>query len=206
MPARCALPRWYPDLLASVSQRVVDGRARAITAANQHLVATYWAIGRDILERQEQEGWGSRVIDRLSVDLREEFPGTTGFSPRNLKYMRAFAEAWPRNAIVQAPLAQLPWYHHVALLEKLGAAEPRLWYAAAAVDAGWSRSVLVHQIDTRLFERSGAAVTNFAATLPPAESDLAQQMTKDPWHESGRLRGLRTRLIEYHRYRSGVSA
>ena len=180
-PARSALPRWYPDLLAFVTQRVADGRAGAITAANQHLVATYWAIGRDILERQEQEGWGSRVIDRLSVDLREEFPGATGFSPRNLKYMRAFAEAWPRNAIVQAPLAQLPWYHHVALLEKLGAADSRLWYAAAAVDAGWSRNVLVHQIATRLHERSGAAVTNFSATLPPAESDLAQQMTKDPY-------------------------
>jgi predicted nuclease of restriction endonuclease-like (RecB) superfamily len=181
VPARSALPRWYPDLLASVTQRVAEGRARAIAAANQHLVVTYWAIGRDILERQEQEGWGSRVIDRLSEDLREEFPESKGFSPRNLMFMRALAGTWTGDEIVKAPLSQLPWYHHIALIQKLDHRAVRMWYASAAVDAGWSRNVLVHQIATRLHERSGAAVTNFSATLPPAESDLAQQMTKDPY-------------------------
>lgn len=102
------MPKWYPELLATVAQRVTDGRTRAIAAANQHLAATCWAVGRDILERQEQEGWGSRVIERLSVDLRETFPESKGFSPRNLKYMRAFAEAWPQESIEQAPLARLP--------------------------------------------------------------------------------------------------
>jgi predicted nuclease of restriction endonuclease-like (RecB) superfamily len=180
-PARSTLPEWYPELLATVTQRVSDGRTRAMAAANQQLVATYWAIGRDILERQHQEGWGSRVIERLSVDLREKFPESKGFSPRNLKYMRAFAEAWPKASIVQAPLAQLPWYHQIALIEKVSGAEARLWYAIAAVNEGWSRSTLVHQIETRLHERSGRAVTNFEATLPPEDSDLAQQMTKDPY-------------------------
>lgn len=144
-----------PVPAVSVGQRVIDGRRRALSAVNQQLVATYWAIGRDILERQEQEGWGSRVIERLSMDLRTEFPEAQGFSPRNLKYMRSFATAWPEQSIVQAPLAQLPWYQHIALLEKLAAPESRLWYAAAAVEAGWSRNVLVHQIETRLRERSG---------------------------------------------------
>lgn len=179
--ARSAMPRWYPDLLASVSQRVNDGRASAIAAVNQQLVATYWAIGRDILERQQQEGWGSRVIERLSADLREKFPESKGFSPRNLMFMRALAGAWKGDAIVKAPLSQLPWYHHIALIQKLDDPAVRLWYATAAVSDGWSRNVLVHQIDTRLHERSGVAVTNFPVTLPPAESDLAQQMTKDPY-------------------------
>ncbi len=175
------MPLWYPGLLSSVIRRVTDGRIRAISASNQQLVATYWAIGRDILERQEEQGWGARVIDRLAADLREQFPQSKGFSPRNLKYMRAFADSWPEDSIVQAPLAQLPWYHHIALLEKLGDAEARLWYAAAAMESGWSRDILVHQIETRLHERSGCAVTNFAATLPPGDSDLAQQLTKDPY-------------------------
>jgi hypothetical protein len=95
-------------------------------------------------------------------------------------YMRAFAEAWPQESMVQAPLAQLPWYHQTALIEKLPGAEARLWYAAAALDEGWSRNILVHQIETRLHERSGRAVSNFPMTLPPEDSDLARQITKDP--------------------------
>lgn len=175
------MPDWYPKLLESVSNRVSQGRARAILAANQELITTYWAVGQAILARQGEEGWGTRVIDRLSVDLRDRFPGSKGFSPRNLKYMRSFASVWSEEAIVQAPLAQLPWYHQIALIEKVGTSETRLWYAAAAVENGWSRNILVHQIETRLHERSGKAITNFAAALPPLDSDLAQQITKDPY-------------------------
>ncbi|WGW14141.1 PDDEXK nuclease domain-containing protein [Saxibacter everestensis] len=145
------------------------------------MLMTYWAIGRDILERQSEEGWGARVVDRLSGDVRSQFPGSKGYSPRNLKYMRAFAAAWPDQAIVQASLAQLPWYHQIALLEKLNDPETRLWYAAVAVDGGWSRNLLIQQIGSKLHERSGEAVTNFSATLPPADSDLALQAMKDPY-------------------------
>ena len=180
-PTRHSMPSWYPELLASVAGRVTVGRSRAIAAVNQDLVSTYWEIGRDILDRQQLEGWGARVIDRLSADLRTQFPQAKGFSPRNLKYMRAFAETWADSAIVQAPLAQLPWYHHIALMQKLDEPDARLWYAAAAIENGWSRSILVRQIDTRLFERAGRAITNFAATLPPEDSDMAQQATKDPY-------------------------
>lgn len=175
------MPTWYPELLDSVSDRIAGGRRRATLAVNNELVATYWAIGRDILDRQEQEGYGTKVIDRLSADLRERFPDARGYSPRNLKYMRKFAEAWPHPEVVQGPLAQLPWWSQIALLEKLDDPDLRLWYAAQAAGQGWSRDVLALQIDTRLHDRVGRAVTNFASTLPPADSDLAQQATKDPY-------------------------
>ena len=180
-PSAKSMPSWYPDLLASVSDRIATGRPQAIAAANREMLATYWAIGSDILARQQQEGWGARVIDRLSADLRERFPEAKGYSPRNLKYMRAFAAAWPDPAIVQGSLAQLPWYHQIALIEKLPTADLRLWYAAQAIEQGWSRDVLAHQITMRFHEQAGKAVTNFAATMPPADSDLAQQATRDPY-------------------------
>lgn len=180
-PSSRDAPAWYPGLLRSVAERIETGRGRALAAVNQELVATYWAIGRDILDRQTDLGWGAKVIDRLSADLQERFPGVRGFSPRNLKYMRALAEAWPQAVIVQQPVAQLPWSHHVILLNSLEDPESRLWYAAKALENGWSRNVLDHHISTRLLDRSGKAVTNFAATIPPADSDLAQQATRDPY-------------------------
>ena len=109
----------YRDLLARLKQQIQTAQVRAAVSVNRELVLLYWQIGRDILERQEKEGWGAKVIDQLAKDLRQSFPGMQGFSPRNLKYMRALAEAWPDRAIVQEPLAQLTWYHNLTLLEKL---------------------------------------------------------------------------------------
>lgn len=180
-PARSTMPEWYPELLATVSKHVVTGHRRAVRAANTELLASYWRIGKEILDRQQAEGWGAKVIDRLSADLKRQLPDARGFSPRNLKYMRAFAAAWPDREIVQRSAAQLPWRHHQVLLDKLDNAELREWYAAAASDAGWSRDVLVLQIEGRLHERSGKAVSNFGATLPKEDSDLAQQATRDPY-------------------------
>ena len=209
-----ALPDGYGPLLAKIKARVQTARVKAGLAANRELLALYWDIGRLILDRQKKEGWGTKVIDRLSADLQRAFPGQQGFSSRNLKYMRAFAEAWPevksvhqpgaqmtgagkskapivqRSAaqlpdampqIVQAPLAQLSWYHHLTLLDKLSSSSDRLWYAAKAVEHGWSRNVMALQIEAGLHKRQGRAVTNFKATLPPAQSDLAQGITKDPY-------------------------
>jgi len=144
-------------------------------------VLLYWHIGRDILARQAEQGWGAKVIERLAQDLRAAFPDMKGFSPRNLKYMRAFAQAWPDAEFVQAVLAQLPWYHQLALLDKLDSPESRGWYAATAIEHNWSRNVLVMQIETRLLERSGKAVTNFTASLPTPQSDLARESLKDPY-------------------------
>jgi predicted nuclease of restriction endonuclease-like (RecB) superfamily len=141
----------------------------------------YWDIGRMIRGRQDREGWGAKVVDRLSADLRRAFPNERGFSLRNLKYMRAFAEAWPDRQFVQRVAAQIPWFHNCTLLDKLSTPEDRLWYAGKALENGWSRDVLVLQIDTGLHKRQGKAVTNFTTALPPPQSDLAQQITKDPY-------------------------
>ena len=111
------LPEGYADWLADLKGRIHTAQQRATLAVNRELVLLYWQIGRDILARQASQGWGAKVIDRLAHDLRAAFPDMKGFSPRNLKYMRAFADAWPDAEMVQGVLAQLPWYHQLALLD-----------------------------------------------------------------------------------------
>jgi len=171
----------YETLLQSIKERVRSAQLRAAVSVNRELVMLYWQMGRDILERQAEAGWGARVIDQLSQDLRGAFPDMKGFSPRNLKYMRAFAEAWPSEEIVQEVLAQITWYQNITLVEKVKAPEVRLFYARCSIENGWSRGVLVHQIESNLYERQGQAVTNFEVTLPAPDSDLARQTLKDPY-------------------------
>ncbi|OZY87293.1 hypothetical protein CBP51_10025 [Cellvibrio mixtus] len=175
------IPAGYTDWLLELKTRINSAQQRAALAVNRELVLLYWQIGRDILARQAEQGWGAKVIERLAHDLRAAFPEMKGFSPRNLKYMRAFAEAWPEAEFVQAVLAQLPWYHQLALLDKLPEPNTRRWYAAQAIEHNWSRNVLVMQIETRLHERSGTAVTNFETSLPKPQSDLALESLKDPY-------------------------
>ena len=175
------LPDSYAVFLKELKQRIRESQVRASVSVNRELVLLYWRIGRDILVRQDRENWGAKVIDRLAADLKKAFPEMMGFSPRNLKYMRAFAEAWPQEEFVQEALAQITWYHNLTLLEKLATESDRIWYAQASIQHGWSRNVLVHQMETTLHKRAGAAVTNFERTLPPPQSDLAQQITKDPY-------------------------
>ncbi|MCX6599857.1 MAG: PDDEXK nuclease domain-containing protein [Acidobacteria bacterium] len=172
----------YRDLLARLKTQIRTAQVRAALAVNQQLVMLYWGIGREILERQQSEGWGSKVVERLAQDLRAEFPDMQGLSPRNLKYMRTLAEAWPEESIVQQLAAQLPWFHNCVLLDKVKDREERLWYIRAAIEHGWSRNVLVMQIESGLYRRQGKAVTNFSATLPAPQSDLAQQLIKDPYN------------------------
>ena len=181
MPEITPLPPDYSAWLTELKTRIHTAQQRASLAVNRELVLLYWQLGRDILERQVREGWGAKVIERLAQDLRSAFPDMKGFSPRNLKYIRAFAEAWPDQSFVQGVLAQLPWYHHLALLDKLKTADERCWYAAKAIEHNWSRNVLVMQIETRLLERSGQALTNFATVLPMPQSDLARESLKDPY-------------------------
>jgi predicted nuclease of restriction endonuclease-like (RecB) superfamily len=173
-------PDDYQITFDSLVARVRTARAHALRRVNEELVALYWEIGREILDRQEREGWGAKVIDRLARDLRSVFPDM-GWSPRNLKYMRAFAKAWPDPEIVQGRLAQLSWWHQVALLEKLDDPETRLWYAAKAGEHGWTRDVLVHQIEGALHLREGKGLTNFDRTLPAPQSELAQQASRNPY-------------------------
>jgi predicted nuclease of restriction endonuclease-like (RecB) superfamily len=167
--------------LRDLKARIHRAQVKAALAVNRELVLLYWQMGREILTRQQYEGWGTKVVDRLAKDLKQAFPDMTGFSARNLKYMRTFAEAYPDQQIVQEVLAQIPWYHNIALLDKLKSLDERLWYAHQTVENGWSRNALVLQIDNGLYRRMGEASTNFPQTLPPAQSDLAQQILKDPY-------------------------
>ncbi len=176
------IPAGYEQLLGDLKERIRRAQVNAALAVNRELVTLYWQMGRAILQRQAQEGWGAKVIDRLARDLRAAFPEMKGFSPRNLKYMRAFAAAYPDEAIVQQAAAQLPWFHTCILLDKVKDVEARSWYSQAAREYGWSRDVLVHQIDSDLYQRQGQAVTNFKRTLPAPDSDLAQQLLKDPYN------------------------
>ncbi|MEW6302263.1 MAG: PDDEXK nuclease domain-containing protein [Verrucomicrobiota bacterium] len=175
------LPDGYPSFLADIKRRVQAAQVRAALAANEELISLYWDIGRAIHAKQTEQGWGAKIVDQLATDLRREFPQMEGFSRRNIYRMRAFYVGWGENSIVPQAVAQLPWGHNAVLLEKLADRNERLWYARAALAHGWSRNILALQIESRLHERQGAAVTNFAATLPPSQSDLAQQTLKDPY-------------------------
>ena len=175
------VPAGYAAWVAGLKAEIRRARLRASFAINRELVLMYWRVGRDIIERQTRDGWGSKVIDRLAHDLRTEFPEMRGFSLRNLKYMRAFATAWPDAEIVQQAAAQLPWFHVCTLIDKLDTQAEREWYLQKAIEHGWSRSVLVMQIETRAHERTGRALTNFTERLPPAQSDLARETLKDPY-------------------------
>lgn len=174
-----AVPPGYGDLLADLEDRVRRTQFRAARAANTEVLTLSWSIGRDILDRQRTAGWGGKVVDRLAADLKREFPGQRGWSRTNLMYMRSFAEAWP--AIVQQPVGQLPWGHVTVLLDRLGTREDRDWYAARSVAEGWSRALLEHHVAAVLRTAVGAAPTNFAAALDPADSDLARGLVKDPY-------------------------
>ena len=175
------MPADYGQWLADIKNRVLTARHKAALAVNAELVSLYWHIGRDILQRQAAQGWGSKVIDRLGRDLREAFPEMKGFSRANLLYMRAFAEAWTDFEIVQQSVGQLPWGHNVLLLNRIKEQEARLFYVQKAIAENWSRTTLEVHIKNRLHERQGKAVTNFAARLPAPTSALAQETLKDPY-------------------------
>ena len=180
--AKLMVPEGYESFLKSLKDRVQAARLRAALSVNRELVLLYWSIGRDILARQKDQGWGAKVIDQLADDLRREFREMTGFSPRNLKYMRTFAAAWPDEAIVQQLVAQIPWGHNVRILDYVKGQSEREWYVRATIQNGWSRNVLVHQIESGLYRRQGKAPTNFTRTLPAPQSELAQQVVKDPYN------------------------
>lgn len=175
------LPSGYSEFLIDLKRRVRSAQVKAVVSVNSEMIQLYWDIGKAILINQAELGWGSKVIEQLGIDLKKEFPSQSGFSLRNLKYMRAFAEAWPDFAIVQQAAAQIPWFHNVVLIEQVKNHEARLWYAKATKEHGWSRAVLEHQIETDLFSRKGKAVSNFQRTLPASSSDLALETLKDPY-------------------------
>lgn len=172
----------YDEFLRNLKERIQSAQIRAALAVNRELVWLYWQIGREILMRQQQQGWGAKVISKLAKDLQKAFPEMKGFSRTNLLYMRAFAEAYPEEQFVQQLAGQIPWFHNCILLDKVKDPEGRRWYIEQTMQQGWSRSVLTHRIDSGLYRRQGEAATNFKDTLPEPQSDLAQQMLRDPYN------------------------
>lgn len=173
----------YQDWIKDIKSKVLEIRYNSIIHINRELIHLYWEIGNSILIQQNLKEWGAKVIDRLSTDLKTSFPDMKGFSIRNLKYMRAFAEAWPDAQFVQEVLAQITWYHNITLLDKVRDVDARIWYCTQTVENGWSRNTMVHQIETALYERQTKSIktTNFINQLDNAESELANFILKDPY-------------------------
>lgn len=202
-------PAGYAPFLKAIKDRIRAAQVRATLAANAELIHLYWDIGQAIARMQEREGWGAAVIPRLARDVANAMPEVKGFSERNLKYMirfvreygprpivrQAVAQLQPSEilptaenlvapddfAIVQQLVAQLPWGHNVILLDKVKDISARLWYMRRTIEHGWSRNVLALQIKSAAHARAGKAVHNFNRTLPPPQSDLAEQALKDPY-------------------------
>ena len=205
-PVPAALSREYRQLLETLKARIRAARVKAVLSVNREMIALYWDLGRQVVERQRKGRWGTGIIERLSQDIRMEFPGIKGFSPQNIWHMRAFYHAWPKLGLIlpqpvgelggairsrpmselseateKHPVVHLPWGHNIDLLENLTTPSERLWYANQALRHGWSRNVLAHQIESGLYSRQGTALTNFKKTLASPQSDLAQETIKDDY-------------------------
>lgn len=183
MPKQTSLfPDNYDDFFRKLKERIRSTQVKAALAINQELVLLYWQIGREILQRQQEEGWGAKVIERLASDLRLEFPDMTGFSRTNLLYMRAFADAYPDEEFVHQVGGQIPWKHNCTILDKVKDPNQRIWYIQKTIENSWSRNTLVHQIEGDLYSRQGGALTNFREVLPAPQSDLAQSLLKSEYN------------------------
>lgn len=174
----------YRQWLGQLKARFRQVQLKAAVAVNTELLQYYWDLGADIVARQAEQRWGSGFLDRLSRDLTQAFPEVKGFSVRNLKYIRQWHAFWQGPAMGQQAVAQLtaiPWGHNLAIVSKCASQAEALYYVQQTQAHGWSRSVLVHQIESGLWRRDGQALNNFAQTLPAPQSDLAAQVLKDPY-------------------------
>ena len=182
MSSEAIITAEYQLLLEQLKADIRTTQTKAVLAVNRELVLLYWRIGKNILAKQKELGWGAKVVEQISRDLRLEFPAMKGFSPRNVKYMRALAENYPDEQFVQQLVAQIPWGHNARILDKANDQTEREFYLRKTIENGWSRNVLEIQIETGLYGRQGRAITNFALTLPPVQSDLAQEILKSPYN------------------------
>lgn len=173
------VPDGYLELLDDIKREITGARLRAALAVNTEMIALYWRIGRHILDRQQDEGWGAKIVQRLSVDLKLHHPQVKGLSPTNLRYMRAFAAAWPE--IFPQAGGRIPWGHIKVLIDQLDDRQTRDFYAVRVAQEGWSRGFLIDRIKARLHERVGAAPTTFADTVPIEEQDSVRDLARDPW-------------------------
>lgn len=172
----------YIVFLNDIKKDIQTSRVRAALSVNKELILLYWRIGSEIIKRKKELGWGSEVVKVLSQDLKHEFPGIKGFGDRNLVYMQTFSSAYPDYEFTQALPAQITWYHNQTILDKIKDPTLRIWYIEKVIENGWSRNVLVMQIESQAHLRLGQAKTNFEATLPAITSDLAQQLIKSEYN------------------------
>lgn len=175
------LTREYAQLFENIKKDILQTQLKAALSVTKELTLLYWRIGKTISEKMGAEGWGTKVVEKLAQDLRDSFPDIAGFSLRNLRYMRTFAETYDNENIATA-VATIPWGHNIVILEKLQSNDKRLWYVQQTIENGWSRAALVMWIESDLYSRHGKAITNFKATLPEPYSDLAEQTLKDPYN------------------------
>jgi predicted nuclease of restriction endonuclease-like (RecB) superfamily len=183
----------YRAWLGQLKTRLRQVQLKAAVAVNTGMLQFYWELGADIVARQKDHAWGQSFLAQLSADLMREFPEVTGFSVRNLKYIRQWHLFWQAQTIGQQAVAQfgsqpatpniltIPWGHNLAIITQCKQHDEALYYVQNTITCGWSRSVLVHQIESNLWQREGKAITNFAQTLPAPQSDLATQLLKDPY-------------------------
>jgi len=176
----------YKKFIASLKEKISSSQIKATVSVNRELIKLYWEIGKEIVEKQVREGWGSKVLEKVAKDLQNEFPGIAGFSRTNLFRMKAFYSAYAKVPQVvgqfeKLPILSIPWGHNIILIESLKSTEERLWYASKSIEHGWSRSLLTISIENNLYRREGKAITNFKLALPDPQSDLAQQTIKDPY-------------------------
>lgn len=170
----------YLSIVESIKKEIRTAQYRATIRVNRELLMLYYSIG-DIINKHKT--WGNKFIENLAADIKLSFPDATGYSVRNLKYMSKFFSRFPNQEIVQAALAQITWYHHIALMDKVKRPEEHIWYAKQAAENGWSRNVLVHQIESGLYQRQVLTekISNFENRLPSPQSELATQTMKDPY-------------------------
>lgn len=171
----------YTKFLESIKIDINQTQIKAAQSVTQELIMLYWRIGKVLSEKINAEGWGAKVVEKLAHDLGVAFPGIAGFSLRNLRYMRTFAETYVNDNFAAA-VAKLPWGHNIVILEKLQNNDQRIWYIQQALENGWSRASLIMWIESDLYSRQGKAITNFKDTLPEPYSDLAEQTLKDPYN------------------------
>lgn len=177
------LPNDYKETLQLIIQKIEIAQQRAVISTNITLLDLYWDIGNIILNKKKEQGWGAKVIDTLSNDIAIAFPGTKGYSSRNLKYMSQFAKTYSNYLDIKGELSKVSWSHNLVLMSKIKNENERIWYINETIKNGWARDVLIHQIEYGLYDRVSTEekTHNFPKTLPPVQSELAVQTLKDPY-------------------------
>ncbi|PIR24817.1 MAG: DUF1016 domain-containing protein [Deltaproteobacteria bacterium CG_4_10_14_0_2_um_filter_43_8] len=195
----------YTEFLNSIKSRITQARIHAASAVNRELISLYWSIGKEIVQKQEKLGWGKSVVEKLSKDLRKEFPGTSGFSARNLWDMRRFYEEYCNHKKLRQLVAEIPWGQNLLILQKLKDDKAREYYLKATANYGWSRNVLLNQIKAHAYQHAlkEGKTSNFNIALPEYLAQQAEEALKSSYNleflgikEDVHERHLESQLIE----------